>query len=164
VATGSYAGAMGAGQFIPSSYTAYAVDGNADGRRDLWNDWSDVLASIANYLAVHGWNAGEPVTVRATRPADWRGPEPDNRLGLDTTVGALRELGYEFETSQPGSAPATVMALENGEGSFEYWIGFNNFHVITRYNRSHKYAHAVHQLGQAIRSAYEASRSEQVIP
>lgn len=160
-ATGSYAGAMGAGQFIPSSYTAYAVDGNDDGRRDLWGEWSDVLASVANYLAVHGWSPGEPVAARATRAADWQGPEPDNGLDLDTTVGALRAQGYVFETSLPDSAPATVMAFETEAGGFEYWIGFNNFHVITRYNRSHKYALAVHQLGQAIRSAFERAATEQ---
>lgn len=162
-ATGSYAGAMGAGQFIPTSYTAYAVDGDADGRRDLWGNWHDVLASVANYLAVHGWRAGEPVAVRATRPEDWQGPEPDNRLELDSTVGALRELGYEFTTPLADSAPAAVFALEAGESAREYWIGFNNFHVITRYNRSHKYALAVHELGDAIGAAYAAS-TEQVAP
>ncbi len=162
-ARGSYAGAMGAGQFIPSSYTAYAVDGDGDGRRDLWNNWPDVLASIANYLAVHGWRAGEPVTARATRAAGFSGPEPDNGLGLDSTVGRLRALGYEFSTSLPDSAPATVFAFESGPESTEYWIAFNNFYVITRYNRSHKYALAAYQLGEAIRSAY-AGRDEEVTP
>lgn len=163
-ATGSYAGAMGAGQFIPSSFTAYAVDANGDGRRDLWDDWADVLGSVANYLAVHGWRAGEPVAARAVRPDDARGPMPDNGLGLDTTVGALRALGYEFETGLSDSAPAMVMALESGRDTPEYWVGFNNFHVITRYNRSVKYALAAYQLAEAISSAYERARPEEAAP
>lgn len=154
-AKGSYAGAMGAGQFIPSSYAAYAVDGDGDGRRDLWDNWSDVLASIANYLAEHGWRAGEPVAVRAALPEARDVPEPDNELGLDATVGALRERGYEFETPLPASAPAAAMALDGGDGAREHWIGFNNFDVITRYNRSIKYALAAHELGEAIRAARE---------
>lgn len=156
-ASGSYAGAMGAGQFIPSSYRAYAVDGNGDGRRDLWNDWDDILASVANYYGVHGWQSGEPVAVQATRPADWSGPEPASGLDLDTTSGSLKALGYEFEADVPDDAPARVFAMERDAESFEYWVGFRNFYVITRYNRSSKYALAAHQLGQAILSAYEAS-------
>ncbi len=156
-ASGSYAGAMGAGQFIPSSYRAYAVDGNGDGRRDLWNDWDDILASVANYYGVHGWQTGEPVAVEATRPADWSGAEPGGGLDLDATVGSLRALGYEFEVDLPDDAPARVFAMERDADSFEYWVGFQNFYVITRYNRSSKYALAAHQLGQAILNAYEAS-------
>ena len=156
-ASGSYAGAMGAGQFIPSSYRAYAVDGNGDGRRDLWNDWDDILASVANYYGVHGWQAAEPIAVEATRPADWSGPEPGGGLDLDATVGSLQALGYEFEVDLPDDAPARVFAMEHDADSLEYWVGFRNFYVITRYNRSSKYALAAHQLGQAILSAYETS-------
>src|SRR5690606_31513970 len=97
-ALGSYAGAMGAGQFIPSSYRAYAVDGNGDGKRNLWNDWDDVLGSVANYFARHDWRAGAPVAVRATRSASFKGAEPTNALELDSTVGALRAQGYVFST------------------------------------------------------------------
>jgi len=148
-AQGSYAGAMGAGQFIPSSYRAYAVDGNGDGRRDLWSDWDDILASVANYLARHGWRGGEPVAVAARR-----GPsatdEPSNRLELDASVGALHTAGYEFESSLPSAAKAAAFSFESGPSSTEYWVGFNNFWVITRYNRSTKYALAVHELAEAI--------------
>ncbi len=156
-ASGSYAGAMGAGQFIPSSYRAYAVDGNGDGRRDLWNDWDDILASVANYYGVHGWQTGEPVAVEAARPSDWSGPEPGGGLDLDATVGSLKALGYKFKVDLPDDAPARVFAMERDLDSLEYWVGFQNFHVITRYNRSSKYALAAHQLGQAILGAYEAS-------
>ncbi len=97
-ALGSYAGAMGAPQFIPSSYRQYAVDGDGDGRRDLFNDWDDVLASVANYFVVHKWEAGAPVVARGTlaHPLD-RTPD-DNKLATDTTVAGLTALGVRFST------------------------------------------------------------------
>ncbi len=156
-ASGSYAGAMGAGQFIPSSFRAYAVDGDGDGRRDLWGDWDDILASVANYYAVHRWRTAEPVAADASRPSAWSGPEPGGGLELNETVGSLKGLGYEFAADLPEDSPARVFAMERDEDTFEYWVGFSNFYVITRYNRSSKYALAVHQLSEAIRSAYEAS-------
>jgi len=154
---GSYAGAMGAGQFIPSSYRAYAVDANGDGRRDIWTDWEDVIGSVANYFKEHGWRAGQPVADAATRPSSWSGPEPANRLELNATVGSLSELGYEFEPRLPSAAPAAVFSFEAEGGGSEYWVGYHNFHVITRYNRSPKYALAAHQLSQAIRDGYAAA-------
>jgi membrane-bound lytic murein transglycosylase B len=157
---GSYAGAMGGGQFIPSSYRAYAVDANGDGRRDIWTNWEDVIGSVANYFKKHGWRAGQPVADTATRPADWSGPEPANRLELNATVASLRELGYEFQPEQSGTAPAAVFSFEADGGGSEYWVGYHNFQVITRYNRSPKYALVAHQLAQAIRAQYLApSRS-----
>lgn len=156
---GSYAGAMGRGQFIPSSYRAYAVDANADGRRDIWNDWEDVLGSVANYFKRHGWQVDQPVVDRATRDDEWAGPEPANGLKLDQTIGSLTEMGYVFETSLPAAAPAVVIALEAEGGGSEFWVGYHNFEVITRYNRSSKYALAAHQLAQAIRDRYLVSIS-----
>ncbi len=153
-ALGSYAGAMGAGQFIPSSYRAYAVDGDADGKRDLWSNWSDALGSVANYFAKHGWRAGEPVMQSATRRARFDGPEPSNSLELDGTVGSLSEMGYAFTTTLPTNAPAAAYSFETDGGGSEYWVGYHNFHVVTRYNRSTKYALAAHQLSEAIRSRY----------
>ncbi len=159
---GSYAGAMGAGQFISSSFRAYAVDGNADGRRDLWGDWSDVFASVANYFAVHGWQHGQPVVSRATLGASWAGIEPENTLDLTETVSSASELGYVFATEMPDTAGTTVLSLQ-GEGEQEYWIGYHNFYVITRYNRSVKYALAAYELSQAIRASYEALSSDEAI-
>ena len=153
-ALGSYAGAMGAGQFIPSSYRAYAVDADADGRRDLWSNWNDVFGSVANYFSKHGWRTGEPVMEPATRPARFEGPEPRNSLDLDGTVGSVAELGYVFSTTLPSAAPAAAYSFEAQGGGSEYWVGYHNFHVVTRYNRSTKYALAAHQLSQAIRSRY----------
>jgi membrane-bound lytic murein transglycosylase B len=154
---GSYAGAMGAGQFIPSSYRAYAVDANADGHRNIWTDWADVLGSVANYFKQHGWRAGQPVVVQATRPAQWSGPEPGNKLDLDATVGAIGKQGYVFATDLPAEAKAGVFSFEAQGGATEYWVGYHNFSVITRYNRSAKYALAAYQLGQAIRAEYLAA-------
>lgn len=146
-ATGSYAGAMGSPQFIPSSFRAYAVDEDGDGRIDLWENWNDVLASVANYFKAHGWRKGEDVVVRAARNGD---SIPGSReLGLETTVGALRAAGWEFDTSHGDDAAAMAIQLQGVNGP-EYWVGFNNFHVITRYNRSVMYALAVHQLSQEV--------------
>ncbi|MBN1237254.1 MAG: lytic murein transglycosylase B [Gammaproteobacteria bacterium] len=153
-ALGSYAGAMGAGQFIPSSFRAYAVDANDDGRRDLWRDWEDILASVANYFKVHGWRDAQPVADPAMLSESWSGHEPENSLNLNHTVAALRELGYAFAPERDGDAKATILALEGSDDSSEYWVGYHNFHVITRYNRSVKYALAAHQLSQAILAEY----------
>ncbi len=151
---GSYAGAMGAGQFISSSFRAYAVDGNGDGTRDLWEDWEDVLASVANYFSAHGWRAAETVVERAV-PGDGRPPgEPDNSMDLNDSLASVREAGYEIASDLPAETPVTLLSLEGDDGR-EYWVGFHNFRVITRYNRSVMYALAVHQLGRAILAGVE---------
>jgi membrane-bound lytic murein transglycosylase B len=148
-AFGSYAGAMGRPQFMPSSYRAYAVDSTGDGKRDIWNDWKDVAGSIANYFNAHGWRTGEEVTVRATIGSRWSGPFPKNILKAEETVGSLSEMGVMFSTMKGDESAAQLLTLE-GEDGDEHWIGFHNFFVITRYNRSVMYALAVHQLGQEI--------------
>jgi membrane-bound lytic murein transglycosylase B len=146
---GSYAGAMGRPQFMPSSYRAYAVDATGDGRRDIWNDWSDVAGSVANYMVTHGWRRDEPVTTQATLGSRWRGPLPDNTLRPTESVGSLSQLGVVFSTELPADSVGQLITLD-GAGGSEHWVGFHNFFVITRYNRSVMYALAVYQLGQAI--------------
>ncbi len=158
VPVGSYAGAMGLPQFMPSSFRSYAVDGDADGRRDLWNDWADVFASVGNYLKVHGWRAGEPVLAAASAD-DARLDGLEAKLALTETVGSLRARGLRFETSLPDSAPAMLVPLRVAGGT-EYRVGFTNFYAITRYNRSHMYASAVSDLADAI----AATRRGQPLP
>ena len=146
---GSYAGAMGRAQFMPRSYRAFAVDGDGDERSDLWGSWDDVIASVANYLAKHGWRAGEPVAS----PASLWFPRADTLvaggLAPDTTVKSLRDRGLSFETSLDGKAPAFFISVAGAAGP-EYRAGFHNCGVITRYNRSVMYALAVHDLGSHI--------------
>jgi membrane-bound lytic murein transglycosylase B len=148
-ATGSYAGAMGRPQFMPSSYRAYAVDSTEDGKRDIWSNWSDVMGSVANYFVRHGWKENQPVAATATLGAQWQGDTPENTLKPQETVTSLSHQGVLFSTELPGDATSQLITL-TGEDGEEYWVGFHNFFVITRYNRSVMYALAVHQLGQEI--------------
>ncbi|MCY3819547.1 MAG: lytic murein transglycosylase B [Gammaproteobacteria bacterium] len=155
---GSYAGAMGYGQFIPSSYRNFAVDFDGDGTRDIWTNLNDALGSIGNYFAEHGWRGDGPAAMRvevAGRVAD----EDVNRgLMPDYDEDQLKRLGVISDGMPPG-AKAALFRMEGDEGA-EYWLGLHDFYVITRYNHSRLYALAVWQLGQAIRSGKE--RSERV--
>lgn len=157
-ATGSYAGAMGRPQFMPSSYRAYAVDATGDGKRDIWNNWTDVAGSIANYFLEHGWKPGEDVAAQASLGDGWEGPlpEPRNTLKPSETIASLSRKGVMFVTDLPGDSKGELLTYEGADG-LEHWVGFHNFFVITRYNRNVMYALAVHQLGQEI--ALEVSRS-----
>jgi len=147
--TGSYAGAMGAPQFMPSSFRAYAVDSSNDGKRDIWTNWQDVIGSVANYFVRHGWQQGNEVVAQATLSDSWKGPRPDNGLTPEETVGSLSANGVVFSTNMPSDHKSELMVLDGTDGD-EYWVGFQNFYVITRYNRSVMYALAVYQLGQEI--------------
>jgi membrane-bound lytic murein transglycosylase B len=147
---GSYAGAMGAPQFMPSNYRRYAVDADADGRIDLWGNWSDVCASVGNYLKEHGWNAGEPVLTEATVEADKAAALDGRKLALDETVASLQAKGVNFETSMPPQTPAMLIAVDQPDG-LHWRVGYNNFYVITRYNHSLLYAMAVYDLAIAVR-------------
>jgi membrane-bound lytic murein transglycosylase B len=147
---GSYAGAMGAPQFMPSNYRRYAVDADADGRIDLWSNWADVCASVGNYLKEHGWNAGEPVLGEATVVEDKAGDLDGRKLILSETVGSLAAKGVSFESPLPADAPALLIAADETDGV--HWrVGYNNFFVITRYNHSALYAMAVYELAAAIK-------------
>ncbi len=148
---GSYAGAMGRPQFMPSSFRAYAVDATGDGKRDIWNDWADVAGSVANYFVEHGWRSGEEVVAQATLGHGWTGPrpEPRNTLGANDTVATLSKKGVMFATDLGPDSKGQLLAYDGKHGA-EYWVGFHNFFVITKYNRSVMYALAAHQLGQEI--------------
>lgn len=149
VPTGSYAGAMGRPQFMPSSYRAYAVDATGDGKRDIWNDWSDVAGSIANYFLAHKWQPGEDVAAQASLSDRFEGPVAAASLKPNATVESLSKDGVVFATELPLDSATRLIELDGHEGP-EHWVGFHNFFVITRYNRSVMYALAVHQLGHAI--------------
>ena len=148
---GSYAGAMGRPQFMPSSFRAYAVDATGDGKRDIWNDWADVSGSVANYFLEHGWKASEEVVAQATLSGQWKGPvpEPRNTLKASNTVETLSQKGVVFATGMSADSKGELLTYEGADGT-EHWVGFHNFFVITKYNRSSMYALAAHQLGQEI--------------
>ncbi|WP_322521791.1 lytic murein transglycosylase B [Guyparkeria halophila] len=155
-AEGSYAGAMGLPQFIPSSYRHYAVDGDGDGHRDLWDSHHDVFASVANYFVEHGWGQGEPVMFEV----DINDAEVDDLLNQardlapKTTLGELRERGVAVPDDAPVPDDFEVMLFTLTDGdAVAYQVGLNNFYVITRYNHSVLYATAVWQLAQAIEGA-----------
>ncbi len=145
---GSYAGAMGFGQFMPSSYRAYARDFDDDGVADIWSNPDDAIFSVANYFVAHGWQPGAAVIELAN------GDKADEALfdaGLKpvTTVGELASQGLVPLQATDVSLPATPLRLEGADGP-EYFVGLNNFYVITRYNHSAMYALSVWLLSQAI--------------
>ncbi|MGL5815823.1 MAG: lytic murein transglycosylase B [Aeromonas sp.] len=150
---GSYAGAMGMGQFMPSSYRHYAVDFDGDGKRDLFANPADAIGSVANYFAEHKWRWGESVVEPALiglAPVDTLltpGPE------FNQQWHELAAAGIELAAPLAPDTPVKLLALEQADGP-EYWVARHNFHVITRYNRSPLYGMAVHQLSQAIQDAY----------
>ena len=140
---GSYAGAMGMPQFISSSYRHYAIDFDGDGKRDLWNNTADAIGSVANYFKVHGWKPGGQVVVPARVNGEIE--ETRNKLKPHTRVSELTKSGVYPLTNLDDHVKATVITL-NGDKGKEYWLGLDNFYVITRYNHSALYAMAVYEL------------------
>lgn len=159
-AVGSYAGALGKPQFIPSSYRAYAVDFDGDGQRDLWGSNADVIGSVANYFDRHGWRRGEPVAFPArltgTLPTDIEVAQK-KPLTPTSTAARLRAAGVNWDGAVAGGAPVTLIRLDGPQD--EYWVGLDNFYAITRYNHSNLYAMAVFQLSEKIRERFFASDS-----
>ncbi len=149
-ATGSYAGAMGAPQFMPSSYRRFGVDATGDGHIDLWNNWLDVFCSVGNYFKEHGWQRGEPVMTEATVDLQRSAAFDGRKFTLSETVAALRAQGAEFETTQSPDAAAFMIAVDQPDG-LNWRVGFKNFYVITRYNRSALYAMAATELAAALK-------------
>ena len=155
--TGSYAGAVGMPQFIPSSYRAYAVDFDGDGRRDLWASTADAIGSVGSYFQRHGWRAGEPVAFAAKVPGavpkgvPVAGKKPKKP---GTNWSRLLAAGVTADERLSPSTRVTLVRLD-APGP-EYWLGLKNFYVITRYNHSNLYAMAVYQLSREIQGAYEA--------
>ena len=153
---GSYAGAMGYGQFISSSYRHYAIDFDADGKRDIWDNPVDAVGSVANYLAMHGWQAGELVTHRGAISDNARPSSLADVYNVDLkptmSLLALGKLGLSLSgASSDVNAMVSPMQL-NGKQGAEVWLGFQNFYVITRYNHSKLYAMAVFQLSEQLKA------------
>jgi membrane-bound lytic murein transglycosylase B len=153
--SGSFAGAMGIPQFMPSSYRMFAVDFDGDGRRDLWASPADAIGSVANYLRAYGWHSAQPVVVRARVAEDAPAAEG---LKPERSVAELRALGVTPEQPVPDDWPAVLVSLETEEGP-RHWLGFGNFYAITRYNRSVMYAMAVEELGREIAAARRAENA-----
>ncbi|MDZ7783754.1 MAG: lytic murein transglycosylase B [Halioglobus sp.] len=149
---GSYAGAMGYGQFMPSSYRSYAVDFDDDGVIDIWDNPVDAIGSVANYFKRHGWRPGEPVVFAAQARESVPGEIfVSSRADLKPayTVAELAAHGVTASADIAPDAPATAMRFELEDGH-QYWLGLHNFYVITRYNHSAMYAMSVYQLSRRI--------------
>ncbi|MGQ0526377.1 MAG: lytic murein transglycosylase B [Betaproteobacteria bacterium] len=148
---GSYAGAMGIPQFLPSSYRKYAVDFDGDGRPDIWRSPADAIGSVANYYRSFGWETGAPVVIEARAAGD----EVDNVLAAEfrphMRIAELRQRGIEPLSPVDEQALALLVRVE-AEAGTQHWLGLQNFYVITRYNRSVNYALAVHELAQEVKA------------
>jgi membrane-bound lytic murein transglycosylase B len=145
----SYAGALGMPQFMPSSWRKFAVDGDGDTHIDLWRNPADVVASVANFLVRHGWQPGQPTALKASVEG---APEVGGGIKPDTPLGDLRRQGVRT-LGETADTEAGVL-LRYGDGDVaEYWVGLQNFYVITRYNRSSFYAMSVVQLAEALENA-----------
>jgi membrane-bound lytic murein transglycosylase B len=151
---GSYAGAMGMPQFLPSSYRKYAVDFDGDGKRDLWRSVPDVIGSVANYYKLHDWQAGEAVVVPA-RVSETPDPKLSEDITPKTAIGEFRKLGIQPAAPVGDDMLAALLPLET-ESGMQYWFGLKNFYVITRYNRSTNYAMAVYEIAQGIKALIKA--------
>lgn len=151
---GSYAGAMGYGQFISSSYRAYAVDFDGDGVRDLMGNVVDAIGSVGHYFARHRWQANQPIAVPAWISSDTPVAELTSGRGqvLTHTVGELKAHGVSFITALPDDTRARLFSFEEAPGHHSYWVGLPNFYAITRYNHSPLYAMAVFQLAEQLRA------------
>ena len=150
VVKGSYAGAMGIPQFMPSSYRDYAIDFDDDGRADLLNSVADAIGSVANYLSRFGWKAKTPIMVRISQPPSEIENLVTRKLTANTPISEVREL--EIEILGPDDGKVGVMKFDGKLGP-DYRIGHHNFFVITRYNRSQNYAMSVYELAEKIAAA-----------
>ena len=146
---GSYAGAEGLAQFMPSSIRDFAVDADGDGHINLMASLPDAFASIANYFRAHGWQSGQPVAVQAQPSANAAAPLAYENVMPATPLEKFTAAGYAPTAQEDPALPANLLTLDGANGP-EYWLTFRNFYVITRYNKSPMYALAVMQLADAI--------------
>ncbi len=138
---GSYAGAMGLPQFMPSSYLAYAVDHDKDGVVDIWTSPADAIGSVANYLAVHGWQANLPQIISAQVSGDYASILRRSTVP-SVDIAEARSTGWEFSTNLPDSTMVSPLQMDAEDG-YEYWLGTANMRAVARYNPSLRYAMTV---------------------
>jgi membrane-bound lytic murein transglycosylase B len=148
---GSYAGAMGKSQFISSSYRAYAVDGDGDNKRDLWSSNADIINSIANYFSKHGWKNNPLITQQTKVAGNSYKKSLSRSLKPKNTLKELASQQVKTPANLSGDTIVKLLELKQKDHS-EFWLTFENFYVITRYNHSHLYAMAVYQLAQEIKN------------
>jgi len=154
--TGSYGGAFGQTQFIPSSFREFAVDFNNDGRRDVWSSVPDVLASIANYLHRHGWTFGTPIyweLGRELKSAALMAAYQQGRKGLIPWQQVKEVQGVDLPPP-PDNKKLSIVGLELGPlagGGMRYVAGYPNFQAITKWNNSNRYAMAVTELAEKMK-------------
>ena len=156
---GSFAGAMGWPQFMPGSYRKWAVDFDNDQRIDLWGSPADIVGSVASFLAGHGWQHGEPVMLPIAKPSADIIASIDGGLSPRKTLKEFLAAGVTITARDANvklpaaDAMVGVISLDNADGRDEYWLTFENFYVITRYNRSRMYASSVWSLAYALNKA-----------
>ena len=153
---GSFAGALGLPQFLPSSWRKYAVDFDGDGAIDLFGSPADAIGSVAHFLREHGWEPGKPVAVRVTTIDGEIKPLLDSGIEPLLNTDDIELVGVKTQTAVPPATRYALVDLVTPDEPTEYWMGFHNFYVITRYNRSSFYAMSVYQLAEALRAAWEA--------
>ena len=146
---GSYAGAMGLPQFMPSSFSSYAVDFDHDGKRDIWHNNADAIASVAHYFAANQWRRGEAVAVPVSAKGGAYRHWLSSGVKPDTSVQQLRNAQVQMPAGLKPKQSVKLLSFALADGA-ELWAGLHNFYVITRYNHSPLYAMAVYQLSEAI--------------
>ncbi len=160
---GSFAGAMGWPQFMPGSYRRWAVDFDNDQKIDLWNSPADIIGSVASFLSGHGWQRGEPVMLPVAKPsadilATFDGGLTPRKPLKDYLAAGVAITAKDADVSLPNDdAQVGLISLDRADGSDEYWLVFENFYVITRYNRSRMYASSVWSLAYALKGAVSKS-------
>lgn len=153
---GSYAGAMGQSQFISSSYRAYAVDGDGDNKRDLWDSHADIIHSVANYFAKHGWKQGKAIAQPVNVTGSSYQSLINSKLKPKHTLQDLSKQHVPIPDNMPGKTSVKLLQLKQ-KNNKEYWLAFHNFYVITRYNHSSLYAMAAFQLSQEIKKGMQGT-------
>lgn len=150
---GSFAGALGIPQFMPSSQRRWGVDFDGNGKIDLIQSPIDAIGSVANFLKSHGWIKDETAVVKVVPPEPLPGAFEKVDIKPGIRLEQYRDAGFQFVSNDADRTLATLVSLSSPKAPTQYWLGFNNYYVITRYNRSAAYAMSVIELGDALRQS-----------